>query len=232
MRAGPPTAHPSRWAWRGALCALGLFAAWRVVAIGEADRVARTDPDRALYWVAEHPLALLTLADRQLDAGQLDAAEATARRLLVAAPLEGRGFRVLADVALRRGHSGQAHALYRLATRRSPRDIASRAWLIEHALAQGRYGEALQHIDVVLRIAPGQHRVLVPLLVELSGDPAFASALADALATHPPWAGEAAAALAAATAPSVDARVLARRTAVAASMLRGLDRRDPIPAGR
>lgn len=168
------------------VCASG-FAAWRIVAVTQADRWASEDPSRALGWLPGHPVALLALAETQLRRGELAAAEATARRLLAVEPLEGRGFRVLAAAAQQQGRADEALALYGIAVRRSPRDTAARAWLIERYLLAGDYRNALVHIDALLRTSPGQGTTLLPLLVQLSADPRFASALADVLVRRPTW---------------------------------------------
>lgn len=170
-----------------ALACGSAFAAYRIVAITQADRWAAEDPQRALQWIPRHPQALLALAERRLAEGRTDEARASARRLLAAAPLEGRAFRVLAAAAVADGDAEQALRLYRIAARRSPRDIATRAWLTGHALVSGDYLAAMAHIDVLLRVAPAQRRVMLPLLAQLAVDPAFASALVRTLAARPPW---------------------------------------------
>ena len=172
-----------------ALLVCALLAGWRVLSLQQADRWADKDPARALQWRAGHPLALRRLAEQQLAAGQVDAAQATARHLLSVEPLEGRGFRLLAEAAAQQGDLAQAQALYEIAARRSPRDVRTRAWLIEHSLVAGDFPAALQHVDALLRTSPGQGGVLMPLLAKLAADPAFANALAHTLASRPPWRG-------------------------------------------
>ena len=126
-------------------------------------------------------------AERQLAEGDLAAARATARRLLAAEPLEGRGFRVLAAVARKSGDDAQALALYGIAAKRSPRDLAARAWLAEHYLARGQYRAGLAQIDAILRKAPYRERFLLPRMARLASDPEFASELAELLARRPLW---------------------------------------------
>jgi tetratricopeptide (TPR) repeat protein len=169
------------------LVGFGLFAAWRIVAIAGADRWAHTDPAHALQWIPDHPQALLALAERQLAAGDVDAAAASARQLLAAAPLEGRAFRILAAITAGKGDAARALALYRIAERRSPRDTATRAWLFEHALRAGDYPAALAQVDALLRTSPKQGPVLLPMLARMAANPDFANALAQLLARRPPW---------------------------------------------
>ena len=169
------------------LLGLAAFAVYRMIAVTQADRLALQDPSRALAWMPGHPEALLTLAERQLDEARPAAARATARRLLAAEPLEGRGFRVLAAAARQAGDNAQALALYEIAARRSPRDLAARAWLAEHYLVSGRYRAGLAQIDAILRKAPSRERLLLPVIARMAADPVFASELTGLLARRPLW---------------------------------------------
>ena len=171
------------------LLAVAAFAGYRVFTLAQADRWAKQDPARALQWRPHHPLALRVLAERQLAAGQVEAARHTARHLLRVEPLQGQGFRLLAEAAASEGDLRQALALYQIAARRSPRDVRTRAWLIEHFLVAGEYPAAFQQIDALLRTSPGQGARLLPLLAQGAADPVFAEVLAQALESRPPWRG-------------------------------------------
>lgn len=172
-----------------AVVLLALFAGWRVVGQMQAERYAKTDPERALSWRPNHPIALRTLAERQLEAGQLDQAQATARQLLAHEPLQGVGFRYLAQVAEKQGRKDEAFELYRIAERRAPRDLITRAWLAQRYLEQGELEPALEQVDRILRMEPRRARSINPVLVQLAQDPTFADALARKLAASPPWRG-------------------------------------------
>jgi hypothetical protein len=163
------------------------FAAYRVCAVAIADHHARSAPDLALRWVADHPAALLARSRAQLAAGRDQAAAATARNLLARSPAEGGGFAVLAEVAERAGDGAKALQLMRIAARRSPRDLAARGWLAEHAIARGDYARGLDQLDAVMRLSPIHAGVLVPAIAELARDPEFASGLSDHAARHPRW---------------------------------------------
>ena len=180
---------PLRMLLVAALLAFAVLAGWRVLSLYQADRWADKQPARALQWWPDHPLALRRLAEQQLAAGRIEESRDTARHLLRVEPLEGRGFRLLAEAATAQGEQQQAHTLYQIAARRTPRDVRTRAWLIEHSLVAGDFPAALQHVDALLRTSPAQGNVLMPLLAKLAIDPSFAGALADTLATRPPWRG-------------------------------------------
>ncbi len=168
------------------LLLLGI-AGWRIIGQRQAEREARQDPLRALAWRSQHPVALLVLAERQLAQGDTAAAQATASRLLAHEPLQGAGFRVLAEVADRGGDRPRAFMLYRIAERRAPRDLATRAWLTQRYLEQGDFPQALAQVDRILRLAPQRAIDINPVLVQLARDPAFATALASVLRQSPPW---------------------------------------------
>lgn len=169
------------------LAVTALLAAYRVVVVTQADLWAQEDPERALRWAPDHPGALFALAERQLASGQHGRAVATARHLLSVEPLEGRGFRVLAQAAQQAGDLPQALALYRIAARRSPRDVVAHAWLTQHDLNSGDYQAALQRIDLILRISPRLNATLLPILANLAGDPGFAIELVRSLQARPSW---------------------------------------------
>ena len=170
-----------------AALAFALFAGWRVFGQMQAERYAQAEPERALRWRPDHPQALLALAERQLARGDVAAARATARRLLAQEPLQGVAYRVLAEAADKQGDRAEAFTLYRIAVRRAPRDLPTRAWLTQRYLEQGEYGQALEQVDRILRMSPTRAGRIHPVLVQLAQDPGFADALAKALRADPPW---------------------------------------------
>lgn len=166
---------------------LSLFAGWRLWGEIQAQRDAASDSDAALTWRPNDPRALQAQADALLKSGNGAAAETRARTLLAHAPLQGTAFRSLAEAAQQRRDVTRALALYRIAARRAPRDLATHAWLAQHALEQGQPAAALDQIDQILRIAPQSAGTLYPVLVDLAGDPEFSRSLGTALAARPPW---------------------------------------------
>jgi len=165
------------------------FAGWRIVAHTVADSAATTDPERALRWIEGHPVALLTLAERQLAAGEDAAAASIATRLLRAAPLEGRALRVLGEVADRAGDDERANALYEHAVILSPRDARSRRWLIRRDVTAGDHAGAVVQMDQLMRVSPSHRKSVLPLMAELARSPPFRDALVPALAADPAWRG-------------------------------------------
>lgn len=168
--------------------ALLAIAGWRILTLMQADAaLARGDVAEALRWRPRHPEALLGQATQRLAASDLEGATASARAVLREEPAEGRAYRVLAQVAVARQQAGHARTLFRIAGRRAPRDLPSRAWLAQDALMRSDYAEALVQIDRVLSLSPGAAGNVYPVLVQLAGDPGFVEALGDTLGSRPVW---------------------------------------------
>ena len=189
------------------LAATVLVMAWlgvRAVTAAMADHYALRDPARALSWRSDHPEALFRQAERlAADPAQADAAAGFARRALQANPLDGRAYRVLATLALQRNDQAEAARLFVIAAQRAPRDALSQAWLLDYHLQRGDLPAALRHLDLMLRVQPGQFAPLEPLLLSLVTRPEAHAALAEKLAGAPPWRGQLLA-LASQKAPSAD----------------------------
>ena len=172
----------------GVVAAVLAIAGWRTFTLMRADAaVARGDVSEALRWRPRHPEALLGQATQRLAAGDLQGATASAHAVLEQEPAEGRAYRVLAQVAVVRKQNERARSLFRIAARRAPRDLPSRAWLAQDALLRGDHAETLRQIDRVLSLSPGAAATVYPVLVQLAGDPAFTEALADTLRDRPAW---------------------------------------------
>jgi tetratricopeptide (TPR) repeat protein len=189
-----PTEPPSQTRPRArlvlAVVALGgvLVLGWQALSLGLADHYAATDPGRALAWHSQHPEALLRRAEQLAsDPAQAAAAEAHARRALVANPLDGRAYRVLGQLADAAGDIDRAAGLYGLAADRSPQDLRARAWLLDHALASQDAAGAVDHLDALLRLNPNLLPRMLPVLNGLASTPPALEPLLARLARQPPW---------------------------------------------
>jgi tetratricopeptide (TPR) repeat protein len=178
---------------RRILVGLGLavllgFAAWRSLTLGLADHLSRSRPDAALAWRPAHPEAQLRRLDKQaLGAVVPTGQEAAARAAIRAAPLDGRGYRLLAQQAERGGNLASARELYSLAAARGPRDLPTLRWLANDALARGDYARAIVHIDLMLRLQPELAQFLNRALIALSMHPPAQADVASMLLQMPPW---------------------------------------------
>jgi tetratricopeptide (TPR) repeat protein len=175
-----------RWSLWVGLVVLAWIA-WRVLSLGQADALASREPNSALAWRSDQADALLLKAQAQLLAGDGPDAEAAARQALTANPLDGRGYRMLAEAALAKGNAADALRRYQLASQRSPRDLPSHQWLAARYLQAGDYPRLLAHIDSVLRVEPELSPQVFPDLVRLATLPAAQPALARLLLAEPPW---------------------------------------------
>lgn len=173
-----------------ALVGAALLAGWRMVGILSSDAALRAgDPAAALRWRPGDVAARWADARRAREDRDPAAIEAAARRLLGAAPADGRGYRLLAEAAVASGQPAQALHWYRVAAARAPRDVPARAWLAQHALESGDVDAALVQIDQVLTLSPAAGRTAFPVLAQLARDPRFATRLAARLAARPAWRG-------------------------------------------
>jgi len=181
--------HGARgWLLLAALLAAAVFGGWRILGLMHAEAaLARGDVSASLRALPDHPQALLQQSQAQLLANDTKAATSSARRFLQVAPMDGRGYRVLAQVAVAEGRKEEGRRLYRIAARRAPRDLPARAWLAQDALERGDPADALVQIDAVLTLSPGTGATVFPVLAKLASDPAFAESLAEVLRRGPAW---------------------------------------------
>ena len=106
---------------------------------------------------------------------------------LQVAPLDGGAFADLAAASLEAGDAESSLELHEIAVRRAPRDLRIRAWLADRHLVAGEYPEALEQLDVVLRLSPDVRKTLLPQMAQWADDPAFAEALVEKLRRSPAW---------------------------------------------
>jgi len=182
---------PAERSYRRIVVGLGLtlllaFVAWRVLSLGLADHLSRQNPDAALVWRGTHPEAQLRRLEQGVEVAPNKENDA-ARSAIRSAPLDGRGYRMLAQQAELRGKLPIAAALYSLAATRSPRDLPSQRWLTKYALVHGDHASALRHIDQMLRMQPELHQFLFNLLVALAVQPEAQDNVTDLLLRQPPW---------------------------------------------
>ena len=182
--------RPARWIVLLVTVVFVAFAGWRIFCMLRGQQLAHSDVQQSLQWNPGEPDALWARVQQRLDAGDDPGAASAARALLAQEPLQGRAFRVLADIATRAGHTEEASRLYGIAVHRAPRDAQGLNGLIQLEIQRGDYRSAMHWIDFYLRTSAGRaatsSRVL-PGLVPLALDGRFASALVDVLREDPPW---------------------------------------------
>lgn len=165
-----------------------LFLGWRVFTLGMADAKALKTPEEALQWRQSHPAALFILSEQQVGNPEANiSARQNALASLKAYPFNGRAYRVLAQVAEAEKNSPLAHALYQKAELYSPRDMETRAALLNHALLDNQVEAAVYQLDMLLRLQPDLQSQLMPVIGQLAAIPAAQEPLILALEKNPPW---------------------------------------------
>ena len=163
--------------------ALAALMAWAVVGL------ARVDTD----WGAPAGSERLV---RAIDAQHVDGKHAPqpadamrATAMLHDSPIDGRAWRVLAQLADASGDKARADIFYAIAVRRAPRDRPTRAALIDRAFAGNDLSAGFAQLDALLRVAPlagpPTLRALMPSLADARVQDAFVARLA----SNPPWRG-------------------------------------------
>jgi len=169
----------------------GLLLAWDAATTAFAHFHARSDPALALRLRPDDPGALSYLAGQMLVGRgrprDLNAAEATARRVLRIAPLQSAALRDLGLIADARARKAQAAAIMERAGMRGFRDIPTQAWLLRHALLGRDFAAAALRLDAILRVAPEFSDGLFPVLLSMVDDPNAIDAVSRRLATGPKW---------------------------------------------
>ncbi len=161
-----------------------LLPAWRWLT---ADAIAPESPGRALDRVPGHPRALELAAARAFATGDTRAAEALARSAIAGRPLEARPYRILAAIYEESGRLPEARAAHAAAIAVAPSDAVARLWMASLLLAEGRFAEALAHVDRGLRARPDLASAVFPVLAGGLGNADFVDALVAGLGAAPPW---------------------------------------------
>jgi hypothetical protein len=186
MNAPTDRSFTPKWLIVGIGALFFSWIAWRVFTLGMAQHYSRSSPVVALAWRKGDAEARIRELDRESVKRQYSAAQRQgARAAIHSAPLDGRGYRMLANQAELRGDLPLAMSLYSIATKRGPRDIPTLGRLIQYQLTQGNRAEALAYIDQVLRVEPQTSQRIFPVLGALSAQ--APEDVANVLLQDPPW---------------------------------------------
>ena len=172
----------------------GLFvvcSGWLSIAVSGASRLRYQSPEAALRLQPRDARATATVAAQVLAAtrGRVTPEAARraadlARQALERDPTVVEAWRTLAIVSTRRG---QAERLFHFANSLSRRDVPTQIWLIEDAVRRNDIPGALSHYDAALRSNLGSHQLLMPVLVNATGERRIVPSLVALLRTRPPW---------------------------------------------
>lgn len=190
VRRPVPARSLREWGLRGGLVAAALVLGYVSTTQTLAYALVKGDPERAfalspndgrVAGALAQQLAASEGADRQR-------ADMLARRALVADPLEVKALTALAIDTQIAGDTPAARRLFLHSDTLSRRELGTRLWLIEDAVARGDVLGALHHYDIALRTEKSAPELLFPVLSGAISDPAIATALLDTLKRKPSWA--------------------------------------------
>ena len=167
------------------------YLAWLSFIHAVANITWQQNPDMALRFVPDHPLALSRKADELFAAKQdpatLAKVEAMAKQSLRGGALNPVAIRLLGYVADVRGDRKRARQLMLLSQKVSRRDFGTQLWLIEDAVARNDKKQALYHYDIAMRTTPSSFPVLFPTLAGALSDPEVRTGLVPFVKQAPEW---------------------------------------------
>lgn len=175
---------------------VGVIAFTAVIAIGSARNavtsVARSgNPQLALKWQPDDPLASVALYDQQLlkPGYKIEPATMSASALesLTVQSINPGALRLLGLAQDELGHHGKAVALFGLASRQSRRDFTTNAWLIEEGVRSQKISTVLAVYDRVLRTNLDAPSLYFPILSEGLADPEISRAFVPYIRNEPAW---------------------------------------------
>lgn len=183
---------PVYWVKLVAWFSLVGYVAWLSFIHAVANVTWQQNPDMALRFVPDHPLALSRKADElfaeKQDPATLAKVEAMAKESLRGGALNSVAIRLLGYVADVRGDQEKARELMLLSQKVSRRDFGTQLWLIEDAVARNDKKQALFHYDIAMRTTPSSHAILFPTLTGALADPDVRRGLAPYIRQAPEWA--------------------------------------------
>lgn len=102
-------------------------------------------------------------------------------------PLNARALRLIGQAAAAEHDDETAARFMRAAAERSKRERVAYAWLMERAVDQKAYGQALDDADILLRVRPQLIKPITPLLARIAEAPGGDTILIERLRGSPPW---------------------------------------------
>lgn len=201
----------------GLAAVAGLILVWQITARTLASALAVSAPETALLLQPDNATALLTLADRRIEAviraeiakatpgaaavvlvpekdRQLEDARLLAERALASDPLRSRALRILGQVADLDGASPASDERIRrtaelmtAAVNLNKREVVAAEWLMRYSLLKQDYEASARYADIVLRARPGSVIQVMPTLARMTENTKAFAVLVDMLARQPRW---------------------------------------------
>ncbi len=186
------TTRTSReWGVRGGLAAVALLLGYVSTMQTLGFVSLKVDPERAHGMAPGDGRIAGVLAQRiaasDASPAERQRADRMARQALADEPLAVTAITALALNKQLAGDTASARRLFLRSDAMSRRDLGTRLWLIEDAVARGNVTGAMRHYDIALRTEKGAADLLFPILSNAISDPAIAAALRRTLAAKPSW---------------------------------------------
>jgi len=175
----------ARLAFVGLLLALGVS----ILRHSLGDLTSEADPALSIVIDPTQASARVAVSER-LMADSLKVADAVtgAREALRHNPLSPEALALLARASEQQGDIARTTQLMGLATRVNLRYLRSQLWLLDQDLRGARVDSALNRIDVLLRVQPGEViESIAPALTAILTREPYRSAYVKLLLTNPPW---------------------------------------------
>jgi hypothetical protein len=179
-----------------------LILFWLILTRSLVAYLATVAPEAALFLRSVDPTALVTLAETELNFSDAEKTEpeersrraSVASRLraqvetaLAVAPLNARSYRLLGQLA-EIDHAGRnTTSLMQAAVRHSLNESIAAEWMMRTSFADKHYPAAGYYADILLRARPQLMSYAIPVLARMVENKAAVRALADLLASNPPW---------------------------------------------
>lgn len=132
-----------------------------------------------------HIVNALLRSDLQKE--DLDQLELDAKTLIYQSPRDARGYSALGEVLSRLERQDEADKQFLQALELAPTEINALLNRLQRALQTGRFDEAVQRVDLILRRWPEYLERIEPVLTALAANRAGAVLLRQKLSDAPPW---------------------------------------------
>lgn len=186
-----PRRSPKEWAVRIALALLALVLGYFAVT-HSLGQVLRTKAPEQAYWLAPYDGRITAYLSAKMSGPGVSAedraeSDRLARLALRQDPTAVAAVSTLGINAQLRGDTEAARRYFEYSDKLSRRDLRTRLWLIEDAVAREDIPEALRHYDIALRTSRGAPDLLYPVLGSAISDATIRNELVKTLAAKPLW---------------------------------------------
>lgn len=182
-RADLRTSLSRRTALAGLVLLVGVFAVRHSLGLALSDR----RPEIALQIDGENAFVRADAAKALLRSGDPEDRRKAYGLAQGALARDAGNVTALSALGISSDDAAEVTGAFNASARLSRRDLPTRLWLIETAVARGDVVGALTHYDIALRTNRSAPSVLFPVLVEAAADGELRPEIARMLSNRPPW---------------------------------------------